>query len=63
MSTDRQGGKIIFECDACDETFEGDEHEDFSDAWARAKREGWTTRKRGQRGKEEWMHGCARHDA
>lgn len=55
---DRQGNKILFECDSCDEVFESDEDEDFSDAWARAKRDGWKCRKVGN----DWVHGCERHE-
>lgn len=53
---DRQGGKIIFECDSCDETFDGGDGEEFSVVWNAAKREGWKSRKV----REEWVHGCAR---
>jgi rubredoxin len=50
---DRQHGKIIFECDSCDETFDA-ETGDFNDAWAAAKRDGWRSRKIAS----EWLHGC-----
>jgi hypothetical protein len=51
---DRQHGKILIECDACDATFQGDT-DDWREEWAVAKAEGWKTRKIG----EEWMHFCA----
>lgn len=50
---DRQGGQIIFECDSCDTTLESGT-EEWSDAWSRAKREGWRSRKIGS----EWVHAC-----
>lgn len=50
---DRQHGKIVFECDSCNATFDGDS-DDFSEAWSAAKRDGWTTRKIAN----EWLHGC-----
>lgn len=50
---DRQHGKLIFECDSCPETFAADT-DDFTEAWAEAKREGWRTRKIA----DEWLHGC-----
>lgn len=50
---DRQHGKIIFECDSCDETLTADT-DDFTEAWNEAKREGWRSRKIG----DEWLHGC-----
>ena len=53
---DRQSGKIVWECDSCNETFDSDEGEDFSTAWARAKCDGWKTKKIGS----EWVHGCPR---
>jgi hypothetical protein len=53
---DRQGNRIIFECDSCPELFESDEDAEFSSAWNRAKRDGWSTRKIA----EEWLHGCSK---
>ena len=53
---DRQHNKIVIECDSCNEVFEGEEHEEFTDVWARAKRDGWRTRKIAG----EWLHGCQR---
>lgn len=52
---DRQYGKIVFECDSCPEIFDA-ETKDFSDAWERAKCEGWRSRKLGS----EWLHGCGK---
>lgn len=49
---DRQGGKILIECDSCDEVHEGDG--EFAAVWAEAKCEGWRTRKIA----DEWLHGC-----
>lgn len=51
---DRQGNKILIECDTCDEVFEGEEREDFGPTWALAKADGWRTRKIGL----DWVHGC-----
>jgi hypothetical protein len=50
---DRQHGKLIFECDSCDETLTCDT-DNFNEAWNEAKREGWRSRKIG----DEWVHGC-----
>lgn len=49
----RQHGKLVFECDSCSEIFEADT-DDFAEAWAEAKREGWRSRKIAN----EWLHGC-----
>lgn len=51
---DRQGGKVLIECDSCDEVCEGEPGEEFPAVWASAKREGWATRKIAG----EWLHGC-----
>ena len=51
---DRQHGKVIFVCDACEEKFEGERSEPFDAVWATAKRNGWTVRKINN----EWLHGC-----
>lgn len=51
---DRQGNRILIECDSCDEVFEGGEGEEFAPVFARAKRDGWKARKVGN----EWVHGC-----
>lgn len=50
---DRQHGFIVFACDSCDESFDSGE-DDFAEAWAEAKREGWCARKVAG----EWLHGC-----
>ncbi len=55
---DRQRGRIIVECDSCEETFESDEGEQWSTFWPRATREGWRSRQIAK----EWVHGCPRHD-
>jgi hypothetical protein len=55
---DRQDGKIVWECDSCEETFSWPATGDgaFKEGWAAAKAEGWRTRKVG----DEWVHGCER---
>jgi hypothetical protein len=53
----REHGKIVIECDSCDELFEGDGDAEFAQVWAEAKRNGWKTRKIGA----EWVHGCPKH--
>lgn len=50
---DRQHGKVVFECDSCDEVLETGVR-DFQVAWAMASDEGWTSRKHG----DVWLHGC-----
>lgn len=51
---DRQGGKVLIECDSCDEVFSGEPGDEFKDVWNSAKREGWRTRQIAG----EWLHGC-----
>ena len=51
---DRQGNKILIECDSCDEVFSSNEGEEWSAVWASAKQEGWRSKKIGN----EWVHGC-----
>ncbi len=51
---DRQGGKIVVECDSCDETIDGPEDDGWEALWSRAKAEGWKARKIGH----DWVHGC-----
>ena len=51
---DRQYGKIVIECDSCDETHEGSPGEEFAVVWASAKRNGWRTKKID----DQWVHGC-----
>jgi hypothetical protein len=50
---DHQHGRIVIECDSCDEVFEGSS-DDWQEVWPAAKREGWSTRKIA----DEWLHGC-----
>ncbi len=50
---DRQHGKIVIECDACDTVYEGGSDE-WAPVWISAKREGWKTRQIGS----EWVHTC-----
>ena len=51
---DRQGGILIFQCDACGETFDADAS-DFALTWRRAKDEGWTAWKLSSK---DWHHAC-----
>lgn len=51
---DRQGNRILIECDCCDEVFQGDEDAAFAETWGRAKRDGWRTRKIDR----DWLHFC-----
>ena len=53
---DRQGQRILIECDTCSEVFEGAERAQWPEVWAAAKADGWRSRKIG----EEWVHGCQR---
>lgn len=50
---DRQGGKILVECDSCDEVLDT-ETADFDEARNVMKREGWKIRKIA----DTWLHGC-----
>ena len=34
---DRQGGKIVWECDSCDSTFEWDDEDEFAKGWEAAR--------------------------
>lgn len=43
---DRQHGKVVLECDSCDEVYDANT-DDFGAAWAAAKRDGWRTKKIG----------------
>ena len=54
---DRQGNRILIECDSCAEVFEGEEGIDFKATWSAAKREGWRTAQIAG----EWLHGCPKH--
>jgi hypothetical protein len=53
---DRQGGRIVLECDSCDEVFEGEEDAEWAEVWSEAKRQGWRSKKIA----DEWVHGCPR---
>ena len=53
MSTDRQHGKLIFICDTCSETYEGESGE-WNEVWPLAKEEGWKAEKVGL----SWDHKC-----
>lgn len=53
---DRQHGRILIECDSCDEVFEGEKDEEWATVWPAAKREGWSGRKIAN----EWLHGCSK---
>jgi hypothetical protein len=50
---DRQHGRIVIECDACEATFEADSDE-WAEVWASAKRDGWHARKL----QSIWLHEC-----
>lgn len=51
---ERQKGRIVIECDACGETFEGEPGDEWSAVWPAAQREGWRSRKVG----DVWVHSC-----
>jgi hypothetical protein len=53
MSTTRNHGDLVFECDRCHDTLESNDS-DFGIAWSMAKREGWTVKKVFN----EWQHTC-----
>lgn len=57
MSIDRQGQKIVIECDSCPETVESEERELWETFWPRCKAEGWKSAKVAN----EWVHGCQKH--
>lgn len=50
---DRQHGRILIECDSCEEVFEG-ASDDWQEVWPAARREGWKTNLLAK----EWLHGC-----
>jgi hypothetical protein len=50
---DRQHGKIVFECDSCNEVLET-ETSNFVEALTILKREEWDARKIGA----QWIHTC-----
>ena len=51
----RDGDQHIFECDECGEEFNGELGDDFHEAWATAKREGWRCWKDDD---GDWTHRC-----
>ena len=53
MTTERQGGVLIFQCDKCPETYDATTGV-WSDAWQEAKTEGWRAFKLN----EVWCHSC-----
>ena len=53
---EREGGKLIWICDTCDEEEAFDKNESFHECWDELKRQGWRTKKIG----DEWVHGCPR---
>lgn len=53
MTTHRERGDIVFECDGCDETLET-AVEDFALANSLRKTENWSAEKVG----DEWLHLC-----
>ncbi len=52
---DRQGGRILSECDSCEEVLDSGA-DDFDTARLMMRREGWSARKIAG----EWLHGCPR---
>jgi hypothetical protein len=60
MAIDRQGKRVIIECDSCADTFEGEEGQDFETVMAAAKRDGWTNHqsKDPKRQDLKWFNAC-----
>lgn len=54
MASERQHGMVVFICDGCDDDFESGT-DDFLDAVASLKDEGWLITRSGD---EEWRHYC-----
>lgn len=52
---DRQGGRLVFECDNCGEVAEC-ETSDFAAEWGMLRGEGWRAFQYG----DDWMHHCPR---
>lgn len=51
-------GRIVFECDSCDEVLETDARpSEWTDAKACLDRAGWAAHQVGQ----DWIHGCPKH--
>lgn len=53
MSTERQGGVLVFSCDKCAETYDASTGV-WHDAWTEAKTEGWRAFRLGT----DWCHSC-----
>ena len=56
---EREGGKLLFVCDECNEAFESKENDGygqvgFNITWGAAKDEGWRARKIDN----DWVHTC-----
>lgn len=63
MTLDKQHGRLLMLCNACDEMFEAPADVDacpaFFDAFIEsAKAEGWTFRRGKEQGLNEWEHYC-----
>lgn len=58
MSAEREGGEVVFCCDACSETLETGEDE-FDRALTTLRREGWHCHRHAKT--SEWMHFCPAH--
>lgn len=56
---EREGRRIIIQCDSCPEVHEGDPGDKFSEVWDEAKRAGWHA----FQVKGEWLHECPGCDA
>lgn len=50
-------GRIVFECDACDDEHEGERGQPHSECWSEASAKGWTTKQIGS----DWLHACPMH--
>lgn len=50
----RSGAQTVIKCDDCGDVFTSDDHENWSELWPRAQRDGWKSRKIGH----VWVHGC-----
>lgn len=51
---EREGNRIIIQCDTCPEVHEGDIGDDFTEVWMSAKCEGWHA----FQVNGEWIHEC-----
>lgn len=55
---DIQHGKLVFECDSCEQTIDTEcDPDNWQGAMHVLKREGWHVCKIA----DEWLHGCPRH--